>query len=142
MRSGEFDARQPVHAVIVIDNSLSMAYEALDGSLLDKAKERARELIEKLPAGSRISIVPACGSRDGSSADPFESKERASEALARIEVVDRSASVLLAVNAARRACEAAPELSKRIVLIGDQQQRNWRDVRRSDITAGLPPMQV
>src|SRR5439155_18375365 len=48
-----FDERQPLHAVILIDNSLSMAYESLDGSLLDKAKERARQLIEKLPAGSR-----------------------------------------------------------------------------------------
>src|SRR5262245_26320914 len=53
-RTGQIDDRQPVHAVIVIDNSLSMAYESLDGSLLDRAKERAREVIEKLPSGSRM----------------------------------------------------------------------------------------
>src|SRR5258708_5622353 len=53
-RQEQFDDRQPLHAVIVIDNSLSMAYESLEGSLLDKAKDRARELIERLPAGSRI----------------------------------------------------------------------------------------
>src|SRR4029078_10001208 len=32
------DAGQPLHAIVIIDNSLSMAYETLDGSLLELAK--------------------------------------------------------------------------------------------------------
>ena len=71
-RQEQFDQGQPLHAVIILDNSLSMAYESLEGTLLDKAKDRARQLIEKLPAGSRISIIPACGSREGASADPYD----------------------------------------------------------------------
>src|SRR5262245_41153201 len=108
-RQEQFDERQPLHAVIVIDNSLSMAYASLEGTLLDKAKDRARELIDKLPTGSRISIIPACGSREAISLDPYDSKESAAEALARIEVVDRSANLKRVANESRRACEAAPE---------------------------------
>jgi hypothetical protein len=148
-REEEFDDRQPLHAVIVVDNSLSMAYEALDGDLLSKAKERARQLIDKLPAGSKMSIIPACGGRDYA-LDPYETKENALEALAKIDIVDRSASLVRVVNEARRASEAAPELAKRIVFISDQQQLNWRDLRsvsdggqrNANVLKDLPPMQV
>ena len=101
-REEEFNDRQPLHAVIVVDNSLSMAYEALDGDLLSKAKDRARQLIDKLPAGSKMSIIPACGGRDYT-LDPYETKENALEALDQIEIVDRSASLVRAVNEAQRA---------------------------------------
>jgi hypothetical protein len=141
-RQEQFDDRQPLHAVIVIDNSLSMAYESLEGTLLDKAKDRARGLIDKLPTGSRISIIPACGSRDGYSPDPYETKDNAGEALDKIEVVDRSASTLRIINEVRRACETASDLAKRIVLIGDQQSLNWRDVRQNEALRDMPPMQV
>jgi hypothetical protein len=141
MREEEFNDRQPLHAVIVVDNSLSMAYEALDGDLLAKAKERARQLIDKLPAGSKVSIIPACGGREYT-LDPYENKENALEALDKIEIVDRSASLVRAVNEARRASEAAPELAKRIVFISDQQQLNWRDLRSNDALKDLPAMQV
>jgi hypothetical protein len=140
-REEEFNDRQPLHAIVVVDNSLSMAYEALDGDLLTKAKERARQLIGKLPAGSKMSIIPACGGRDYT-LDPYETKENALEALDKIEIVDRSASLVRAVNEAKRASEAAPELAKRIVFISDQQQLNWRDLRNADLLKDLPPMQV
>ena len=140
-REEEFNDRQPLHAVIVIDNSLSMAYEALDGDLLAKARERARQLIDKLPTGSKMSIIPACGGRDYA-LDPYETKENALEALDKIEIVDRSASLVRAANEAKRASEAAPELAKRILFISDQQQLNWRDLRSADVLKDLPPMQV
>ena len=140
-REEEFSDRQPLHAVIVVDNSLSMGYAALDGDLLAKARDRARQLIDKLPAGSKISIIPACGGREYS-LDPYETKENALEALDQIQIVDRSASILRAANEARRACEAAPELAGRIVFISDQQQINWRDLRSADVLKDLPAMQV
>ena len=141
-REEEFDDRQPLHAVIVVDNSLSMGYDALDGNLLAKARDRARQLIDRLPSGSKISILPACGSREGFSPDPYETKDNALEALDKIDMVDRSASLLRAVNDAKRACEAAPELAKRIVFISDQQELNWRDVRSGEALQDLPAMQV
>ena len=49
---------EPIHAVIVIDNSLSMGYVQLDKTQLDIAKEKAKAFIEELPKGSEISIIP------------------------------------------------------------------------------------
>src|SRR5262245_14957295 len=138
----QFDVRQPLHAVIILDNSLSMAYESLEGSLLDKAKERARDLIDRLPAGSQMTVVPACGAREPPSFDPLLTSDDAKEALGRIEIVDRSAKVALVANLARRACEEAPQLAKRIVFVTDQQELNWRDARADELFRGLPATQV
>src|SRR5262249_50743210 len=128
--------------VIILDNSLSMAYESLEGSLLDKAKERARELIDRLPAGSQMTILAACGGRGSPSFDPLLTSDDAKEALAKIEIVDRSAKIALVANLARRACEEAPQLAKRIVFLTDQQELNWSDARAEDLFRGLPAMQV
>src|SRR5205807_1271459 len=68
------DATQPVHAIVIIDNSLSMAYETLEGSLLEIAKRKARAFVERLPRGSRMTIVPACGSRDFLDVDALASR--------------------------------------------------------------------
>lgn len=136
------DERQPLHAILVIDNSLSMGYEGLDGSLLDKAKDRARRLIDQLPTGSKISVLPACGSRDGYSPDPYDTKDLALDALGKLELVDRSASLPRAMNDVQRASESFPELAKRVVVFSDQQASNWRDVRSAEALQKLQDWQL
>ncbi len=140
--SRAFDDRQPLHAVIVIDNSLSMGYEGLDGTLLDKAKDRAARLIDQLPTGSKISVLPACGSREGYSPDPYDTKDGALEAIGKLELVDRSASLLRVANDVQRASEASPELAKRVVVFSDQQATNWRDVGSADALKKLHDWQL
>ncbi len=135
-----YDGTKPLHCVLVIDNSLSMGYESLDGTLLDQAKQRARQLIERLPADSRVSVIPLCGSRWGASPDAL-TKDDALTALQQIETVDRSASVQLAVNEARRACETGPSLAKRVMFFGDQQSSNWAGLSVGPM-ADLPSLQV
>jgi hypothetical protein len=136
-----YDGSKPLHAVLVVDNSLSMGFESLEGTLLDQAKERARGFIDQLPADSRVTIIPLCGSRSGYSPDAA-TKDSALQSLAKIELVDRSASVLRAMNEAKRACELGPTLGQRIVIFSDQQISNWRDLTRPDQFEGLPPIQV
>ncbi|MCE9525154.1 MAG: BatA domain-containing protein [Planctomycetales bacterium] len=134
---------QPVHAILLVDNSLSMDYgTTAEGTGLTRAKEKAKALIDKLPAGSKISVIPVCGSREGYSPDPHDTKENALEALEKIEVVDRSATVLKAVNEAKKASEAAPELAKRVIFISDQQESNWKDLTSPETLKDLPAMQV
>ncbi|HUE73662.1 MAG TPA: BatA domain-containing protein [Pirellulaceae bacterium] len=133
--------RLPVHAIVLLDNSLSMGYESLEGTLLTKAKDKARAYIDRLPPGSKISIIPVCGSPDGFSPDPYDTKESAIEALDKIETVDRSATFLSAVGLARQASAAAPQLAKRVVFLTDQQQANWRGLSETQL-ADHPPMQV
>jgi len=141
-RSDEaYDGSKPLHTVLVVDNSMSMGYESLEGTLLDRAKNRARQLIDKLPADSRVSVIPLCGSEHGYSPDAYTKKD-ALQALDTIEVVDRSASVQRAINEAQKACESGPMLGKRVVFFSDQQVSNWRDLTSPNQFDGLPSLQV
>jgi len=129
----EYDGAQPIHAVLLIDNSLSMGYQtALEGTLLDRAKSKASEYIRALPQGSRVSIIPVCGPSSLLSIDPY-TQDDAMAALQRIEVVDRSVSLASATAAASQAMEAGPLMSRRVVLLGDQQANNWRDATPQDL---------
>ncbi len=121
------DENQPVHAVLVVDNSLSMGYEKFDHTLLDESKSKAKEFLESLPEGSRISVLPLCGSAAGVTLDAYRTKEDARDALDRIEVVDRSGSGVQAIDAALDARRRVPEFkdATRVVFLGDQQAANW-----------------
>lgn len=138
----EVNDRIPLHGILVVDNSLSMSYETLEGTLLDRAKSQAKQFIEKLPSGSRISVIPACGSVVPYSVDPYASPEAAAEAIDRIGIVDRSASINRVANEAMRSRSAVPELESRIVFFGDQQQTTWQGLSSVDQFKDLPAMQV
>ncbi len=139
----EFDRSQPLHAILVFDNSLSMGYTLVEGTLLDKAKERALRFIDELPDGSVVTVIPLCGSEHPISSDPYPFKDKGlSEAIRAIEVVDRAATVQLAADAAQKAAESSAELAKRIVFFSDQQASNWSDRTTPERFQELPSMQV
>ena len=80
--AGAGSAGGPVHAIVVIDNSMSMGRERLGGrTLLDDAKDRAKVALEQLPTGSRASVIPLCGPAGSYSLDPFRTPEDAGEAI-------------------------------------------------------------
>jgi len=138
------DPNQPVHAVVLVDNSLSMSYQNGDGILLDAAKARAKEFIENLPAGSLISVLPACGSADGVHDEPCRSVDDALAALTAIRPVDRAARsgpvIDLALEASRRPVSVP---GRRIFFVTDQQVANWSGEAERDHLKQLPcAMQV
>jgi hypothetical protein len=144
-RSGseQVNPGQPLHAILVVDNSLSMSYRPVSDTLLDDAKARGRELIEALPEGSRVTILPLCGG-SGFSRDAYRTKKDALEALERIEVVDRAGTAARAADLAREGMEQAPDVpaaAKRIIFLGDQQAENWQGETASHLK-GLGEMQV
>jgi hypothetical protein len=130
----------PVHAILVLDNSMSMGRERLGGAtLLDDARTRAAEFIEQLPAGSRMSVVPLCGAPAGTTLDAYRTKEDALEAVAAVPVVDRMGTAAAAEALAARAAAAVPDLpEKRIVFLGDQQAINWAGRDREAGDAAKP----
>ncbi len=137
-------ANEPLHAVLVIDNSLSMGYKSkLDRTLLDEAKSKAREFIEDLPAGSRISVLPLCGSAASFSLDAYRTKEDARDALDKIEVVDRTGGASQAADLARQAIAQVPDMpAKRVAFVGDQQLIDWPSESLSEQLKDLPELQV
>jgi hypothetical protein len=137
---------EPVHAVVLVDNSLSMGYEKLDGTLLDDAKAKAREVIEKLPPNSRISVLPTCGSAGGVRTEPYFSTEDALEGLAAIRPVDRQtrpdATIDLALTACRQTGQSGLR-SKRIFLITNPHVQSWPAESLAEHLKQLPaPMEV
>ena len=88
-----------------------------------------------------MTVIPACGSVNGYSLDPYANKESAVEAIDRIAIVDRSASITQVVNEAQKAGEALPDKAKRYVFIGDQQQSNWAGLDKEQVH-DFPAMQV
>ena len=102
----------PLHAILVVDNSMSMAYRQGADTLLDEAKARGRELIEALPEGSRTTVIPLCGGSTFSR-DAYRTKKDAEDALARIEVVDRAGTAARAADLAREGMEQARDIPTR-----------------------------
>lgn len=140
--STEFDPGQAIHGVLIVDNSLSMGFQKLEDTMLDEAKDRAAQFIDGLPEGSRVSVIPLCGSAAGYSLDAYRTKEDARDALAKIEVVDRSGHALQAADLALEACGQASELSKRVIFFGDQQRINWPANTLAPQWQKLPEFQV
>ncbi len=144
---GGFTTTQPVHAVLVLDNSASMGYEVLDGgNLLGRAKEKALAFVDELPPESRVSVLPLCGSPTSFGFSAFRSREDVRDAIERIPVVDRggdAARVNHVVDLAEQACRQAPELpSKRVVFLSDQQVGNWPADGLGAGLSKLPELQV
>lgn len=132
---------QPIHAIIVIDNSLSMAYRALDGSLLNQAKQSARELIERLPEGSSISLLAACGADSDAARDPMLDMQDALAAIEQIEIVDSTANIGAIFDRVRKAAAFETNQPLRIILLTDQQAATWASVPSAEDVRGLPQLQ-
>jgi len=111
------------HAVIVVDNSLSMGYKPLDKSLLDTAKARTAQFIRSLPEGSEVSIIPLCGYSRWHARDVYTIMKDAAEAVNQIELVDRSGSLREGLAQAVTARSASHLPTKRTVFVGDAQGR-------------------
>ena len=143
----------PIHAVLLIDNSLSMGYATgrkveagreRDVTLLDEAKGQAGGVIRQLPAGSRISILPTCGPSAGYNIDAYFGKQDALAALAAVRTVDQAALAHETIDRAARACARVQDpASKKIVLWTDRQVADWPAQSLADHLKDLPgPVQV
>ncbi len=135
--------REPVHAVLLVDNSLSMGYSRIDGTLLDAARREAVRFIDELPTGSRVTVVPLCGSAQATSRDAYRNLDDARDAVTGLELVDRSTSLAQAIDLAHTALATAPDLTaKRCVLFSDQQQGNWPATDLTELFASVPDLQL
>jgi hypothetical protein len=130
--------------VLVVDNSLSMGRERLGGTtLLDDARTRAKEFIDRCPVGSRVSVLPLCGPAGSYSFDAHRTKEDAVEAVEAIVLVDRAGSAATAIDLSAQAAAQSPDLpDKRFVFIGDQQGVTWPADPVGLLTEAVPEMQV
>ncbi|TWT30932.1 BatA domain-containing protein [Blastopirellula retiformator] len=140
--ASDFDASQPLLAVLAIDNSMSMGVESLDGTLLDEAKRQAADFLDQLPPGSRINVIAACGSSRSPAVDPYRTREDAAAAIAAIDPTDREADLISIGNQIAVAAAHTPQLSPRAIYFTDQQASAWDDFRSPGQWEQFPPLQV
>ena len=137
--AASLNPNQPVHAVLLVDNSLSTAYQRLGGTVLDEIKQRAQQAIDALPRGSRIAVLPVCGSPTGFSHDAYYTKEDAIEALGAIRPVDRALRARETLDLAIEALQRVPGMaSKRVVLFTDPQPIDFSDPALAESMARIP----
>ena len=136
-------ARAPVHAVVVVDNSRSLGVEALGGTLLDRAKGKGAEFIDSLPPESRITVIPLAGSEDPFTLDAYRNKEDARRVLDRVKLVDVEGSIRAGLELAEQACQQAPDLpSKRVVVLTDLQANAWQAGAPTELLQRLSGLQI
>ncbi|HZZ72587.1 MAG TPA: BatA domain-containing protein, partial [Pirellulales bacterium] len=133
----------PLHAILIVDNGLSMGYEKGGKTLLDEAKTRAKAFVDKLPSRSRIAVIPLCGSANDFDIEPQATKEDAKAALEKVELVDRSDTATKMRDLALQAMEKAPDLpAKRVVFFSDQQASKWPKGALAEEFKRIPDLQL
>jgi hypothetical protein len=133
---------RPIHAIVVIDNSLSMSYRTLEGSLLNQAKQAAIQLVERLPAGSHVSVLTSCGDDSFASQEPIAVLQDARLAIERIEVADTAATINEILARARTAAGFETNQPHHIVVLTDQQATTWANVPGADEVGELEQLQI
>ncbi len=126
--SSSIDYSTSVHLVLIVDNSLSMGYTELGSSLLDDAKRQAEALLQSLPGGSRATVIPAADPARDWLWGAYPEMDDALAAVRQIERVDRLPNLGEALRHAAEVCRRVPTpAAKRVVILSDGQQSNWRD---------------
>ena len=129
LRSGQSaqaqTTRQPVHVILLVDNSMSMGYRPTDVTLLDTAKARATTFVSDLPVGSRVTVIPLCGAPGGTMFDRDLSPADARKAIDEIRLVDRQANAQDAAALGDEAGRQLQDLEKRVILLSDLQRADW-----------------
>ena len=122
------EAGQPVHAMLLLDNSVSMARQQLGVSTLDKAKARAVQFAASLPRGSRVTIMPLVGNLERMTRGISGAADDVRRALDRIEIAEQTCDVAAVIAATRRVAVLrgeTDELPQRFVVFSDQQLANF-----------------
>ncbi|MEX0819036.1 MAG: BatA domain-containing protein [Pirellulaceae bacterium] len=133
---------RPIHAIVIIDNSLSMSYQTLAGSLLNQAKQAAADLVERLPAGSHISILASCGDDSPSSQEPLIDAREARSVIEHIEAVDTSADIREILAKARVAAGSGSNHPKQFVLLTDGQNTPWANLPAAEDVSDIERLQI
>ena len=125
--SGGFELlglRGGVSAVIILDRSLSMAARDGAGSRLDAAKQRAQELVAKLPRGSSAALVLLSDVAAAELAEPSQDLAYVAQAIEATPQGDGGTSLIAGIG---RAVEILRDASGRreIHIVSDMQARGW-----------------
>src|ERR1043166_3614177 len=124
----DFLGQAKVTAVIIIDNSESMAMS--DGTMtrFEKARKAAEQSLESMPAGSSSAILLASDVVNGVITEPTFDFNLARKAIREAPLTDRSTDLLPAVQQALDTLKQRIGIRKEIYLVTDGQLAGWKQM--------------
>jgi uncharacterized membrane protein len=126
-RTASAGSRTSTTAVVVIDNSYSMGYKESGVTGLERAKEKAQDVLGTLAPGDDAAIIPVAGYTP---ADAQLSKDLAGLAQ-RVKLLKESpsaGSLEGALDLAIKALASSTEVNKELYVISDYQHSLWSPV--------------
>ncbi len=119
------DTSVPAAAVILVDNSGSMGYRHRGRTLLERGKRLAQQVLDALPEGSRVAVLPAVGA-PGKVA--FQADRRfVSERLASIEPTVGARPLAAGIARALAMLDKIDMERKELYIVTDRTSYSWRD---------------
>lgn len=122
------DSDGPVCAALVVDTSPTMAYRFHNSTRLDKAKEMATWLMDRLPASSQIAVV---GSDSGARLNP--DRRSTERQLERVAVEGRSADLVDRIRTAVELVRKSELERREIYVLTDLRDSAWRSSVGSEL---------
>jgi hypothetical protein len=113
--------------VVVVDNSASMSYRFRDNSLLERGKSAAIQLVQALPVGSRVAVLPTCGLGGAGEFSPEPGPAIRQLRDIRQTQGDRPLGEALSRGAALLHRRDDPTLGKEVLIVTDSTAQAWRD---------------
>jgi len=116
----------PTTAVVIIDQSMSMAYLSGNGTRLSIAKDEAKSILNHLKPGDRIAILGASDLAAPILAEPTLDHRIALDAVGAVAQTQAGTDFGPALAAARKILSAAPPGRHQIFLLTDNQEIGWK----------------
>ncbi|MDR0338483.1 MAG: BatA domain-containing protein [Planctomycetaceae bacterium] len=113
-------------AVIILDNSASMATVDGTSSRIDTALAQAEKILDELGNSDNIAIIVPCGAEFPENGQLFSSQDKVRKVLRDTKVSFEKANLAAVLQQARQLLVKAQTPSKLIFVISDQQSVSWQ----------------
>ena len=123
-------ARTKTSAVIILDNSYSMAYQAIQGGRFEKAKKMALEVAQSLRRGDSAAVILMSDIAEPLFRKLTKDLNQAKEAIGNTQISYRPTRVPPSLEVAHDILEASNDPNKEIYLISDFNQNGWKNWNR------------
>jgi hypothetical protein len=126
---------QPVAAVFVLDTSPSMGYAVGGLDRLADARQRALELLDELPAGSRVAVIDPTDPAADWEPTPGDARRRIEGFTEPSGVGPPLTAALTAAYQLLRTADDGEPLPKLVAVFTDRATASWAPDRAADLTA-------
>ncbi|MFO0912338.1 MAG: BatA domain-containing protein [Pirellulales bacterium] len=128
--------------IVVVDNSFSMGFTRLGQTNWDRAEPILAELLDTLPIGTQVCLVPACVDDRALTSFGFGPAGTAKDRWHELSVLDRAVEPSQVLARLLEVARQAPVSPQMVYWITDHQRRNFLTLGAETWPEELPPLRV